>query len=87
MAKSKPKKQKTDNKISKEQYYKEIDNLYCEVSRRFGDCEKELFAAQDAIGYSNLKQSNKTALIKQFQLLWGVMNEIVNDIGRLGKVR
>lgn len=85
--KSKPKKQKTGNKISKEQYYKEIDNLYWEVSNRFSDCEDEIFAAQDAIGYSNLKQSNKTALIKKFQLLWGVMNEIVNDIGRLGKVR
>ena len=87
--KSKPKKQqkKIGNKIDKDQYYKEIDNLYWEVSKRFNDIEDDIFAAQDSIGYSNLKQSNKTALIKKFQLLWSVMNEIVDDIGRLGKVR
>ena len=87
--KSKPKKQqkKIGNKIDKDQYYKEIDNLYWEVSKRFNDIEDDIFAAQDSIGYSNLKQSNKTALIKKFRLLWSVMNEIVDDIGRLGKVR
>jgi len=65
----------------------EITDLYAKVAGNFDACESLIYDAQDAIGYSNLKQSNKTALIKKFQLLWGVMNEIVNDIGRLGKVR
>lgn len=87
MAKSKPKNQKADNKVSKEQYYKEIDDLYCEVSRRFGDCEEEIFAAQDAIGYSNLARATKTRVLKKFQEVWAGMNEIVDTIGRIGKVR
>ena len=70
----------------KEKYYKEIAELYNTVATKFDECEENIFAAQDAVGYSNLTRATKTKLIKKFQAVWADMQEIVDTLGRCGKV-
>lgn len=80
-------KRTTTRKSTRKTTPKEITDLYEKVATCFDGCEKNIYDAQDAVGYSNLKQTTKTALLKKFQLVWKLMNEIVDDIGKLGKVR
>ena len=80
------KKEKT-KKADKALYYKEITNLHGLVATKFDECEKRIFDAQDAVGYSNLARATKTKLLKMFQNVWADMNEIVDTIGRVGKVK
>ena len=80
-------KKKLPNKTDKTLYYKEITNLHGLVSRKFDECESKIFDAQDAVGYSNLARTTKTKLLKMFQNVWADMNEIVDTIGRVGKVK
>ena len=72
---------------NKEKYYREIAELYNTVATKFDECEESIFAAQDAVGYSNLARATKTRILKKFQEVWTGMNEIVDTIGRVGKVR
>lgn len=74
---------KTDN----ERYYKEINDLHYVVATNFDKCEKAIFDAQDAVGYSNLKRTTKIKLLKKFQEIWSDMREVVDTIGRCGKVK
>ena len=73
--------------MSKTDSNKEINALYEKVVAEFGKCEESIWNAQDAVGYSNLKQSTKTALLKNFQTIWQNINEIVDVIGKKGKVK
>ena len=74
---------KTDN----ERYYKEINDLHYVVVTNFDKCEKAIFEAQDAVGYSSLKRTTKIKLLKKFQEIWSDMREVVDTIGRCGKVK
>ncbi len=74
---------KTDKKI----YYKELTNLHALVATKFDECEEKIFEAQDAVGFSGLPQTTKTKILKMFQEVWADMNEIVNTIGKAGKVK
>ena len=78
---------KLTKKIDKERYYKELSDLYYIVSTGFDKSEDTIFDAQDAVGYSNLKRATKTKLLKMFQGIWSNMQEIVDTIGRCGKVK
>ena len=78
---------KPSNKIDRQQYYKEITDLHGIVASKFDECESKIFDAQDAVGYSNLSRATKTKLLKIFQNVWADMNEIVDTIGRVGKVK
>lgn len=78
---------KPTKKIDKERYYKALNDLYYIVSTGFDKCEDTIFDAQDAVGYSNLKRATKTKLLKMFQGIWSNMQEIVDTIGRCGKVK
>ena len=71
----------------KEKYYREITGLHYVVATKFDECEQRIFDAQDAVGYSNLAQVTKTKLLKKFQDVWADMKEIVDIIGRAGKVK
>lgn len=73
--------------MSKTDSNKEINALYEKVVAEFGKCEEAIWNAQDAVGYSNLKQPTKTALLKNFQAIWHNINEIVNVIGKRGKMK
>ena len=75
------------SKTDKALYYKELTNLHALVATKFDECEKRIFDAQDAVGFSELPQTTKTKLLKLFQNVWADMNEIVNTIGRVGKVK
>ena len=72
---------------NKEKYYREIAELYNTVATKFDECEESIFAAQDAVGYSNLARATKTKLVKKFQAVWADMQEIVDTLGRCGKVK
>ena len=74
------------NAGNKEKYYKEIAELYNTVATKFDECEENIFAAQDAVGYSDLARATRTKIIKKFQDLWADMQEIVDTLGRCGKV-
>ena len=78
---------KPTKKIDKERYYKEINDLHYVVAINFDKCEKAIFDAQDAVGYSNIKRATKTKLLKMFQEIWSDMHEIVHTIGRCGMVK
>ena len=78
---------KETNKADKARYYKEITDLHGLVATKFDECESRIFDAQDAVGCSNLSRATKTKLLKAFQNVWADMNEIVNTIGRVGKVK
>ena len=78
---------KETNKADKALYYKEITNLHGLVAAKFDECEERIFDAQDAVGYSNLARTTKTKILKLFQNVWADMNEIVDTIGRAGKVK
>ena len=78
---------KATKKIDKQQYYREINNLHYTVATKFDECESRIFDAQDAVGYSNLARTTKTKLLKKFQDVWADMKEIVDTIGRCGKVK
>lgn len=73
--------------MSKTDSNKELNDLYEKVVAEFGKCEKAIWNAQDAVGYSSLKQPTKTALLKNFQAIWHNINEIVNVIGKRGKMK
>ena len=73
--------------MSKTDSNKEINALYEKVVAEFGKCEEAIWNAQDAVGYSNLKQPMKTALLKNFQTIWQNINEIVDVIGKRGKLK
>lgn len=81
------KKKTNSTKIDKEKYYKEINDLHYVVATNFDKCEEAIFGAQDAVGYSNLSRATKTKLLKMFQGIWADMREIVDTIGRCGKVK
>ena len=87
MAKLTKKMAKPTKKIDKERYYKELNDLYYVVVTSFDKCEDTIFDAQDAVGYSNLKRATKTKLLQMFQEIWSNMQEIVDTIGRCGKVK
>ena len=78
---------KATKKIDKQRYYREINNLHYTVATKFDECESRIFDAQDAVGYSNLARATKTRLLKKFQDVWADMKEIVDTIGRCGKVK
>ena len=78
---------KATKKIDKQQDYREINNLHYTVATKFDECESRIFDAQDAVGYSNLARATKTRLLKKFQDVWADMKEIVDIIGRAGKVK
>ena len=78
---------KPSKKIDKQQYYSEINKLHYIVSTKFDECESRIFDAQDAVGFSNMPQATKTKWLKMFQNVWADMNDIVNTIGRAGKVK
>ena len=78
---------KATKKIDKQRYYREITNLHYTVATKFDECESRIFDAQDAVGYSNLARATKTRLLKKFQDVWADMKEIVDTIGRCGKVK
>ena len=81
------KKNKSIKKSDKQKYYKEINDLHYIVATKFDECEERIFDAQDAVGYSNLARTTKTKLLKKFQDVWADMKEIVDTIGRCGKVK
>jgi hypothetical protein len=81
------KKNESTKKADKQQYYKEINDLHYTVATKFDECEQRIFDAQDAVGYSNLTRATKTKLLKKFQDVWADMKEIVDTIGRCGKVK
>ena len=80
-------KKKGNAKMNDTDSNKEINALYEKVVAEFGKCEESIWNAQDAVGYSNLKQPTKTALLKNFQAIWHNINEIVNVIGKRGKLK
>ncbi len=77
----------SSKKADKAKYYKEITDLHGLVTSKFDECESRIFDAQDAVGYSNLARTTKTKILKKFQEVWAGMNEIVDTIGRCGKVK
>ena len=81
------KKKTTNTKIDKVKYYKELNDLHFVVATNFDKCENAIFEAQDAVGYSSLSKATKTNLLKKFQGIWADMREIVDTIGRCGKVK
>lgn len=81
------KKKTNSTKIDKAKYYKELNDLHYVVATNFDKCEDAIFEAQDAVGYSNLNRATKTKLLKLFQGIWADMREIVDTIGRCGKVK
>lgn len=81
------KKNESTKKSDRQQYYREINNLHYIVATKFDECEQRIFDAQDAVGYSNLARTTKTKLLKKFQDVWADMKEIVDTIGRCGKVK
>lgn len=81
------KKKTNSTKIDKAKYYKELNDLHYVVANNFDKCEDVIFEAQDAVGYSNLSRATKTKLLKKFQDIWADMREIVDTIGKCGKVK